>query len=67
MIKLFYSFLLLFFLFSCSNNITKNDIEEINLDNKEIDIESTGSESLIDQTTDKDVDELIDILFDTNY
>lgn len=67
MFKIFCSFLLLTFLFSCSNNITKNDIEEINLDNKEINIESSGSESLIDQTTDKDVDELIDILFDTNY
>lgn len=67
MFKIFYLFLLLIFLFSCSNNITKNDIEEINLDNKEINIESSGSESLIDQTTDKDVDELIDILFDTNY
>ena len=42
-----------------------NDIENINLEKNEILFESKV-ENIIDKTTEKDIDELIDILFDTN-
>lgn len=55
-------------LVSCKENISVNDIESINLDNNDIITDTSTWEFLIDQTTDKEIDQLIDILFDTsNY
>ncbi|MDD2871915.1 MAG: hypothetical protein PHS49_08050 [Candidatus Gracilibacteria bacterium] len=55
-------------LVSCKENISVNDIESINLDNNDIITDTSTGEFLIDQTTDKEIDQLIDILFDTsNY
>jgi thioredoxin-related protein len=67
--------LILLFLFSCSNSsdtlekeendILIDDIENINLNESDILLEFQD-EKLIDDTTEEDIDELIDILFDTN-
>ena len=66
MLKYSYLFLLLL-LISCTKDISNNEVKENNLDNKEVIVDSIDEETLIDETTDKDIDELIDILFDTNY
>jgi hypothetical protein len=53
---------------SCSNPLDfreKASIEDINLDIDEIIID-INEDSLLDQTTEEDIDDLIDILFDTN-
>ena len=66
--KLFYLLLFIPFVTSCTQNIdlwNENDIENINLENNDIQIDLDESD-LIDGTTDEDIDELIDILFDTN-
>jgi hypothetical protein len=63
MLKYSYIFFISVLLVSCNKNITNNDIEKNNQNNNS----SIKEETLIDDTTDKDIDELIDILFDTNY
>lgn len=66
--KSIYIILSIILISSCSNppDFTSDlDIENINLDIDEIIID-INDDSLIDQTTEEDIDELIDILFDTN-
>lgn len=66
--RLFYLLLILLFISSCSKNRglnNENDIENINLEINDIIIDSSERD-LIDETTDEDIDELIDILFETN-
>ncbi|MBT3729006.1 hypothetical protein HOF65_03675 [bacterium] len=66
--KLLYIFLSILFMSSCSNPLDfreKASIEDINLDIDEIIID-INEDSLLDQTTEEDIDDLIDILFDTN-
>lgn len=68
MIKHIYVFIISFMMISCTNKVTVEDINDINLDNNDILIDTSSWDSLIDQTSDKEIDELIDILFDTsNY
>lgn len=68
MLKKFNLLFLILFLFSCDESkMEPTSLESININNEEIIIDTENQESLIDQTTDKDIDELIDVLFDTNY
>ena len=65
--KIIYLLLFLLFISSCTyiNLWDETDIENINIENNDIIIDLDESD-LIDGTTDEDIDELIDILFDTN-
>jgi hypothetical protein len=45
--------------------ISIEELENINLENLDI-YESIDSDDIVDETTQEDIDELIDILFDTN-
>ncbi len=56
-------YILIIFLVSCNSKE-----QEINLNNETetISMDSAKEEQLIEQTTDEDIDELIDILFETN-